>query len=146
MKLTSLLSFVALLGTIVSLHAETVVAGPKGGRLLAAEPHQAEFFVTADRKVEITFYDAALTPVAPGEQTVTLFAEPATGRVQLPLQPTPTGFVSTTPLPVSAAPYRIVVQTRAAPVAKPKNFRIDLELATCAECGHAEYACTCESH
>ena len=142
MKLKHLTLTLAAVCTSVALHAETIVAGPKGGRLLDAEPNQAEFFVTEDRKVEITFYDAALKPVGPTSQTLAVTAEPASGRQKIDLEKTATGFVSKEPLP-AGKPYRIVVQTRSSAEAKPKNFRIDLDLSHCAECDKAEYACTC---
>ena len=145
MKTKSLLLTAALLFTAGLLHAEKVVAGPKGGRLLETEPLKSEFFVTPDRHVEITFLDAALKPVAPGAQIVSVTAEPSTGKVALELEKTATGFISKTTLP-AGEPYRVVVQTRASAAAKPKNFRIDLNLATCGECKKAEYACICESH
>lgn len=62
-----------------------------------------------------------------------------------PLNRTDPGFVSAAALP-EGEPYRVVVQVRATPEAKPRNFRIDLNLATCDECKHAEYACICEGH
>jgi hypothetical protein len=143
MKMKSLLLAVAALSGLVSLHAaEEVVGGPKGGRLLETEPLKAEFFVTTDRKVEIIFYDAALKPTAPTTQTVTVNAEPKTGRTSLELEKTPTGFISKTALP-AGDPYRVVVQVRASPDAKPVNFRIELALHTCGECKRAEYACVC---
>lgn len=145
MKTKSLLLAAAVLFTAGLLHAEKAVAGPKGGRVLEAEPHHAEFFVTPDRHVEITFLDAALKPVAPGAQVVSVIAEPTSGKITVDLEKTATGFVSKTVLP-EGAPYRVVVQTRATPDAKPKNFRIDLNLATCGECQKAEYACTCAGH
>lgn len=146
MKTKLLLLALATLATAsLAGAADQVVAGPKGGRLLATEPHAAEFFVTADRKVEVTFYDAALQPVAPGTQTVAVTAEPATGKTALTLQPTATGFVSTAALP-PGEPYRVVVQIRAAASAKPANFRLDLNLITCGECQKAEYACICTGH
>jgi hypothetical protein len=40
----------------------------------------------------------------------------------------------------------VVVQTRASAEAKPKNFRVDLNLEMCGECKKKEYACTCEGH
>jgi hypothetical protein len=52
-------------------------------------------------------------------------------------------FVSKTALP-AGEPYRVVVQVRATPDAKPQNFRLDLNLALCGECQRAEYACTCD--
>lgn len=141
-KITSL--FLALnVSTVLLSAAETIVAGPKGGRLLEAQPNQAEFFVTKDRKAEITFYDAALKPVAPGTQVVSITAEPKSGRTKIELEKTSTGFVSRTALPESEKPYRVVVQIRPAPEAKPANFRVDLNLEACGECKLAEYACTC---
>jgi hypothetical protein len=145
MKTKCLLLAVAALAGTALLHADKVAGGPKGGRLLESTPLRAEFFVTADRKVEITFYDAGLKPAAPGTQTVAVTAEPATGRTPLELAPTATGFVSKSALP-AGEPYRVVVQVRATPDAKPQNFRLDLNLGTCGECKHAEYACICEGH
>lgn len=145
MKLKYITFAVAALCASASLQAEKVVAGPKGGRLLESEPLKAEFFVTADRKVEITFYDAALKPVDPGAQVVSVTAEPASGKAKLDLEKTANGFVSKTALP-AGEPYRVVVQTRASTDAKPKNFRVDLNLATCGECQKKEYACICAGH
>lgn len=145
MKLKYITFAMATLCAAASLHAEKIVAGPKGGRLLEAEPLKAEFFVTAERKVEVTFYDAALKPTDPGAQTVTITAEPASGKAKLELEKTATGFISKTALP-AGEPYRVVVQARASADAKPKNFRVDLNLATCGECKIAEYACVCDSH
>ncbi len=146
MKLKYIAFAVAALCATASLQAvEKIVAGPKGGRLLESEPNKAEFYVTSDRKVEITFYDAALKPVDPGAQVVTVTAEPASGKAKLELEKTATGFVSKTALP-SGDPYRVVVQTRASTDAKPKNFRVDLNLTTCGGCSKVEYACTCEGH
>jgi hypothetical protein len=145
MKLKYITFAVAALCATASLQAEKHIAGPKGGRLLESEPNKAEFFVTSDRKVEITFYDAALKPVDPGTQVVSVTAEPASGKAKLDLEKTSTGFVSKAALP-AGEPYRVVVQTRASADAKPKNFRVDLNLANCGGCSKAEYACTCEGH
>lgn len=145
MKSQPLILFAAALAAAVSLLADKPAGGPKGGRLLATEPHQAEFFVNAERRVEITFYDAALKPVAPGAQVIAVTAEPGGGRTQLELERTAAGFVSKAALP-AGEPYRVVVQVRANPDAKPANFRIDLNLATCGECQRQEYACICPGH
>ena len=142
MKTASLIPLF-LLSVALSFAAEEIVAGPKGGRLLDTAPHRAEFFVTKDRTVEVTFYDAALKPIAPGTQVVTITAEPKSGRTPVDLTKTATGFVSNAALPAAAEPYRIVVQIRAQPDARPQNFRIDLSLEFCGECKKAEYACTC---
>lgn len=144
MKSKFLLTLFAL-GCASLLHAEKIVGGPKGGRLLDSTPLKAEFFVTSNRHAEITFYDDHTNPILPGEQTVAVIAEPASGRVTLKLEKTPTGFVSKTALP-AGEPYRLVVQIRATPESRPQNFRIDLNLRTCGECQRAEYACICEGH
>lgn len=121
------------------------MAGPAGGRLLETEPARAEFVVNPAGKAEIRFYDAALKPVAPATQVVAVTAEPAAGRVKLEVERAEFGFVTKEVLP-PGGPYRVVVQVRATPEAKPQNFRIDLNLGNCAGCDRAEYACTCESH
>lgn len=141
---TTLLIFLALAGATL-LQAEKITGGPKGGRLLDSAPLKAEFFVTTERRVEITFHDDHLNPILPGDQVVVVTAEPATGRVVLAMDKTATGFLSQAALP-AGEPYRVVVQVRATPEARPQNFRIDLNLATCGECSRAEYACTCEGH
>jgi len=146
MKLTSFLIAVAALCSAVSATAaEKIVGGPKGGRLLEVNGQKAEFFVTKDKKIEITYYDAAMNPVAPGEQVVAVTAEPKNGRTKVELEKTATGYVSKTAVP-EGTPYRVVVQMRAKPDARPQNFRVDLDLSNCAECSRAEYACTCSDH
>jgi len=142
MKTTSLIPMF-LISAALAFAAEKIVAGPKGGRLLDTAPHRAEFFVTKDRKVEVTFYDAGLKPVAPGTQAVSVTAEPKGGRKPVDLTKTATGFVSNVALPDATEPYRIVVQIRAQPDSRPQNFRIDLNLEFCGECQKSEYACTC---
>lgn len=144
MKLKSLVIAVAALCSAVSLTAaEKIVGGPKGGRLLEVDGQKAEFFVTKEKKVEITFYDAAMKPVAPADQVVAVTAEPKSGRAKLDLEKTATGYISKAALP-EGAPYRVVVQMRAKADGKPQNFRVDLDLANCGKCKRAEYACTCD--
>ena len=145
MKTKSLLLLAAVLCTAGLLHAAKPAAGPNGGRVLATEPSAVEFFVTADRKVALTFLDAAGQPATPGTQVAAVTAEPAAGKIVLTLERSPHGYVSTAPLP-AGEPYRVVVQIRPAPDAPPKNFRLDLNLSLCGECQHAEYACTCDGH
>lgn len=134
----------ALLASAAALGAKPA-PGPKGGRLLDSTPLKAEFFVTADRRVEITFYDDHGNPILPGDQVVAVIAEPGSGRLALAMEKTTEGFASQSPLP-AGEPYRVVVQIRSTPDAKPQNFRVDLVLAPCGECQRAEYACICEGH
>jgi hypothetical protein len=144
MKLKSALVFAAALGFAASLSGadKKIVAGPKGGKLLETTGQKTEFFVNKDRKVEINFHDAALKPVAPGAQVVTVTAEPTSGRQQIEFEKTATGFVSKTKLP-EGDPYRVVVQLREKADARPQNFRFEFNMEKCGGCKLAEYACIC---
>lgn len=143
MKLKNAIVLAAVLSLAASLTAaEKIVAGPKGGKLLETTAQKTEFFVNKDRKVEINFYDAALKPVAPGAQVVTVTAETKSGRKQLEFEKTASGFVSNAKLP-EGDPYRVVVQLREKAGARPQNFRVEFDLEECGECKLAEYACIC---
>jgi len=132
----------ALLATAAAFAAKPI-SGPKGGRIFTTEAPHAEFFVEKDRKVAVTFYDATLKPVAPGDQVVAAVAEAKTGKVKLEFAKTPTGFVSQQALP-EGDDYTVVVQLRDTAAAKPKNHRIRFHAEICGECKRAEYACACE--
>ncbi len=120
--------------------AEKVVGGPKGGRLLEKTEPRAEFFMEKDRTVTITFYDAALKPVAATAQTVTVIAD---GKAKLEFEKKGDVLVSRTKLPEGDG-YNVVVQLKQTVEAKPQNFRFKLELHHCGGCNRAEYACTCD--
>lgn len=144
MKMKSLVLVTAIIGSTLAVNAaEKIIGGPKGGRLLEVGSQKAEFFVTKDRKAEVTFYDASLKPVALGAQVVAITAEPKSGRKPIELEKTANGYVSKAALPESKEPYRVVVQLRERADASPKNYRVDLDLETCGGCKRAEYACTC---
>lgn len=137
-----ILTSFALLAAAVAFAAAPLV-GPSGGKILTSEAPHAEFFVQKDRTVTVTFYDAALKPLAPGEQIVNAIAEAKTGKVKLEFEKTAAGFVSKQALP-EGDDYTVVVQIRDVAGAKPKNYRVLFHDEVCAECKRAEYACTCE--
>jgi hypothetical protein len=122
--------------------AETIPAGPKGGRLLQTDFPRPEFFVEKDRTVTITFYDANLKPVAPTTQTVTVIAEPKSGKATLEFEKKGGALVSKAPMPEGEG-YNVVVQVKARPDGRPQNFRIKFDTHACGECKRAEYACIC---
>jgi hypothetical protein len=142
MKIRLVLSLLALALLVPLAHADKIVAGPKGGRLLEAPPHHAEFFVSADRHVEINYYNGNSQPVDHAGHTVSVVVEKPGARQTLTMTPRAHGFVSAEPLP-AGEPYRVVVQFRTGPQAKAINYRIDFNPEKCGECGYAEYACTC---
>ena len=104
MKTKSLLSLAVALCAAAFVHAEKVVAGPAGGRLLEAEPLRAEFVVNAARRAEIRFYDTALQPAVRTTQEVAVTAEPPGGRVKLEVEQTGFGFATKEALPAAAEP------------------------------------------
>lgn len=129
---------------LLTLHAadKKGLAGPKGGRLLEkTEPH-AEFFLEKDHTVTITFYDAALKPVAAGAQAVTVVADAKGGKKTVEFEKKGDVLVSKTKLPEGDG-YNLVLQFKQTADAKPQNFRFKLETHTCGGCKRAEYACTC---
>lgn len=137
-----LLTLLALSASAGALLAKPL-AGPKGGKVLTTEAPHAEFFVEKDRTVSITFYDAALKPVAPAGQVVTGVAEAKSGRVGLTFSAKGGALVSNVPLP-PGDDYPVVLQVRATASARPKVHRVQFHDEACDECKRAEYACICE--
>lgn len=127
---------------LLTAAADEIEAGPKGGRILEKTTPKAEFFVERDRRVSITFYDAAGKPVPPADQTVTVIADSKEGKQKIAFEKKPDALVSKTALPEGEA-NNIVVQFRQTAGARPQNYRFKADLSTCAGCKRAEYACTC---
>jgi len=120
-------------------------AGPNGGRLLVAlEPH-AEFLVTADRKVQITFLDRNDKPVAPAEQVVMVTAGQRSSPTKLAFVRSGDVLVSNVALP-AGNDFPTVVQIKLTPTAKWVTEKFNLNLSKCPDCANAEYACTCDDH
>jgi hypothetical protein len=139
--LLRLLALTALAITVATAH-EKVAAGPNKGRLLTVvEPH-AEFLVTAERKVQITFVGEDGKPVAPADQVVTVTAGDRSAPTKLTFTKTGNVLLSDTALP-AGNDFPAVVQIKITPDAKPVYARFNLNTSVCGECKNAEYACTC---
>lgn len=124
---------------------EAKIAGPNGGRLLTKlEPH-AEFFVTTDRKVQITFLDDSGAPVAPTTQAVTVTAGDRAAPTRLTFVRSGNVLISEGELPAGNL-FPAVVQIKLSPDAKTVVERFNVNLALCPDCQHAEYACLCTDH
>jgi len=126
-----------------ALAAEKVEAGPRKGRILKLEGSNAEFFVEPDRTISIAFYDATKKQLPPSDQVLTATAEAPSGKKKLSFDKKGDLLVSTEPLP-EGEHYNVVVQVKENADAKPKNFRIKLDLSICKGCSNPEYACTCD--
>jgi len=119
----------------------TKKAGPNGGRLLTStEPH-AEFFVTPERKVRITFLGEDGKPVLPEKAEASLTGGDRANPTKLTFTKDGTSLLSDKPLPEG---QNVPVVLRfSAGSEKPVTEKFGVNLADCEECQHKEYACTC---
>jgi hypothetical protein len=135
------LAALALSANFASAH-ETIIAGPNRGRMLTKSKPPAEFLVTAERKVQITFIGADGQPIAPADQVVTVTTGDRAPPTKLTFSKTATNLISDGVLP-SGNGFPTVVQIKATPEAKASVARFNLNTGTCPGCKNAEYACTC---
>lgn len=147
MKIRSITLYLCALAAmslcLASAHAaEKKVAGPNGGRILTKSEPRAEFFVTADRRVQITFLDSAGKPIAPAGQTVIVVSGERSAPQTLMFIHTGQALLSTTPLPAGSA-VPTVVQIKPTPTTPSVTERFNVDLSTCSECKLSEYACIC---
>jgi len=125
-------------------HAKKV-AGPNGGRIISGPDFRAEFFITEDKKVQITFLNEENKAIAPAAQTVSVIC----GDRSNPTTLNPTKVADSNALVSKATipdgnnfPTIITVQTTAD--AKPARAKFTLNMTQCSSCNHKEYACTCD--
>lgn len=143
MKTLITLLVTATLATTSAFADAKVKAGPRKGLLLELGSKQAEFLVEKDRTISIVVYDAALKSQPATNEVITATAEAPSGKVKIDFEVKDGKLISKTKLPEGEG-YQVVLQAKATPEAKTKNFRIKLQLYICKECGNAEYACTCD--
>ena len=117
-------------------------AGPNGGRLITAISPHAEFFVTADRKVQITFIGEDGKAVAPAGQSVAVTAGERSAPTKLTFKEVGGVLLSDQTLP-KGNNFPAVVQIKLTPDAKAVVARFNVNLSICSGCSKAEYACTC---
>ncbi len=121
---------------------EKKTAGPNGGRIVTSIEPRAEFFVTADRKVQVTFLDAAGKAVAPADQVVTVTAGDRMSPTILTFAKSGNTLVSNVALPKGDV-VPAVVQIKASSGGKTVTEKFNVDLAKCGDCKLAEYACIC---
>jgi len=142
MKTRFLVLLLAGLVAVSAQAAEKKVAGPNGGRVLAGVEPRAEFFVTRDRKVQITFLGPDGEAIAPAAQSVTVTAGDRAAPTILTFAKAGNTLLSNAPLPAGDG-VPAVVQIKATPDGKTVTEKFNVELSTCGECKLAEYACIC---
>jgi hypothetical protein len=137
-----LLAAAAAAFTTAAIAHEKKVPGPNGGRLLTSVSPHVEFLVTADRKVQLTFVDDAGEPIAPAGQSATVISGSRSAPTTLTFSRHGDVLVSDVPLPEGHT-VPTIVQLKPRPGAADVIERFNVNLATCSECKHAEYACIC---
>ena len=126
-----------------SLNAhETIATGPNKGRLLKGVTPAAEFLVTSERKVQITFVGADGKAVAPADQVVTVTTGDRAAPTTLGFTKQGNVLVSDAALP-AGNDFPTVVQIKPTADAKATVARFNLNLSICGECERPEYACIC---
>lgn len=123
-------------------HAEAK-AGPNGGKVIQkVEPH-LEFWVTKDRKVQITALDkdGKATPI--GAQIVSVIGGDRSKPTRMTFAKEGDVLVSDKAFP-EGNDFPVVVQIKTTPDAKTVIEKFNLNLSDCPTCKHLEYACTCD--
>ncbi len=118
-------------------------AGPNGGRLITSINPHAEFFVTADRKVQITFIGEDGKAVVPAEQVVVVTTGERSAPVKMSFLKSGDVLLSEQTVPEGNS-LPVVVQIKSTPDAKAAVEKFTLNLAKCPGCHLSEYACICD--
>jgi hypothetical protein len=135
------LTVLAFTATLANAH-EKNEAGPNKGRLITSVTPHAEFLVTTERKVQITFIGEDGKAVVPADQVVTVTAGDRTAPTKLTFTKTGNVLLSDSVLPAGNN-FPTVVQIKTTPEAKPSYARFTLNTSICGECKNPEYACVC---
>jgi hypothetical protein len=139
---TKFIAIVALVASLTFTNAAEKIKAPNGGRIIDAVSPNAEFLITADKKVEVRFLDDAGKVVAPAAQTVTVTMGDRAAPTKLAFTKDGDKLVSDKVIP-EGKELPVVVQIKTTPEAKSVTEKFNLNLAKCPTCEHAEYACTC---
>lgn len=118
-------------------------AGPNGGRLITSINPHAEFYLTADRKVQFTFVGEDGKTIPPAQQVITVITGDRSAPIRLTFEKSGAPFVSEQAIP-EGNNFPVVVQIKATPDGKSEIEKFTLNLSECPGCKLAEYACTCD--
>lgn len=124
-------------------HADVAkLVGPNEGRILTStEPH-AEFFVTPERRVKITFIDGNGKALPLDGQTVSAIGGDRAAPTRMIFAKDGESLVSDKPLPEGKL-VPIILQIKTAPDADNVTEKFNVDFSDCPTCEHTEYACTC---
>jgi len=118
-------------------------AGPNGGRVLHnVEPH-LEFFVTKDRKVQLTTLDDNLKAIALAGQLVTVTAGERSNPVKMTFAKQGETLISDIAFP-EGDDFPVVVQIKGQGADKAIIEKFTMDFTKCPTCDYLEYACSCD--
>lgn len=118
---------------------ETIKAGPNGGRMI--EDANAEFFITSDRKIQITFYDAQGKAIpAAGKSAIVVTGE-RPNQTEMTLIEANNLLVSEQAI-AAGNNFPTIVEITSGE--KTFEARFTLNLSDCPGCANKEYACECQ--
>ena len=125
-------------------HAKKI-AGPNGGKIITSVTPNAEFLVTKDRKVRITFLDKNNKPIPVADQKVSIICGDRKAPTKLTLKKEAGGsfMLSDTQLP-KGNNIPTIVTFKITSAGEKIRSKFNLNLSECPNCDHKEYACTCE--
>ncbi|MGJ8640677.1 MAG: hypothetical protein ACSHYA_14905 [Opitutaceae bacterium] len=118
-------------------------AGPNGGRIITSvEPH-LEFYLTEERRVQITFLNDDGAVIAPEEPVVSLIGGDRQNPTRLRFTPKGSVLISDKALPESNN-LPIILSIKPDAKSKTVRERFNLNLSQCSSCSYKEYACICD--
>lgn len=111
-----------------------VVAGPNKGRMV----DNAEFLVTKERKIMLSFFDSEMKPVPAPSTAVTCISGERSNPVEFTFTTIEGKLISNETLPTGNN-FPTVIQLKE----NTKEQRFNLDLTVCPSCPNPEYSCTC---
>lgn len=144
LKITTLIAIT--LGPFAAANANAAPkkqAGPNGGRIILAVEPRLEFFVSKDRKIQITAFDAEQKPVALKLLTVSVVAGDRSKPTKMEFLESDGKLVSTGTLP-EGNNFPVSVAIKPAAGGKTVYEKFQLNMDSCSSCKYQEYACVCD--
>ncbi|MBC8125798.1 MAG: hypothetical protein H8M99_01440 [Gloeobacteraceae cyanobacterium ES-bin-144] len=142
---TNIITIAALIASLTFATAAEKIKAPNNGRIIETTKPNAEFLVTADKKIEIRFLDASGKVISPADQVVTVTMGDRSNPTKLAFTKDGDKLVSDKTIP-NGKELPVVLQIKTTPDAKAATSKFNLNFATCPTCKHPEYACSCDHH
>ena len=124
---------------------EIKVAGPNGGKIMEILDPHFEFFITKEKKVQITFLNEHGETIQPSSQLFSLIAGSGSRRTKLKFEKLGNVLISNEVLPKGNR-IPVILNIQASPGSKKILKNIQLSLRECTSCSYKRYACVCGGH